>query len=24
MFSAWGNEQVILKGWPVYYSIIGF
>ena len=21
IFSAWGNEQVILKGWPVYYSI---
>ena len=24
MFSAWSNEQVILKGWSVYYSIIGF
>ena len=23
-FSTWGNEQVILKGWPVYYSIIGY
>ena len=24
MFSAWSNEQVILKGCPVYYSIISF
>ena len=24
IFGAWGNGQVILKGWPVYYSIIGF
>ena len=24
MFGAWSDEQVILKGWPVYYSIIGF
>ena len=23
-FSAWSNGQVILKGWSVYYSIIGF
>ena len=23
-FSAWYNGQVILKGWPVYYSIIGY